>query len=114
MAESLSASRDIDRIRKELKKVSEKLDDVSAKVKEVDRKVGRSNATQLGALSTALVADEDIKKEALLFAAGMDVPDIATAVGKSENAVRISLSRAGLTKRKGQPAPKAQERGRSR
>jgi predicted transcriptional regulator len=107
MAESLPASRDIDRMRKELEKVSERLEEVSKNVGEVgkhveqvDRKVDRSNATQLGALATALVGEDDIKREAVLFAAGMGIPDIAKAVGRSENAVRVSLSRAGLTARK--------------
>jgi DNA-directed RNA polymerase specialized sigma24 family protein len=100
MSESLDASRDIDRIRKELERISDKLDDVGKQVKEVDRKVERSNATQLGALASALAADDGARREALLYAAGMSIPDIARALGKSVNAVRISLSRAGLTSRK--------------
>lgn len=100
MAESLPASRDIDRMRKELEKVSKQLADVGKDVKEVDRKVDRSNATQLGALATALAADSDAKQELLLHAAGMSPADIAKAVGKSKNAVQVTLSRAGLTPRK--------------
>lgn len=101
MAESLDASRDIDRIRKELETVNKKLDAVGKQVEGVDGKVDRSNANQLGALAGALAADNvDIKREALFHAAGMSIPDIAKALGKSENAVRVSLSRAGLTKQK--------------
>ena len=108
MTESLPLSRDIDRMRKELEKVTEQLkevrdnvDKVGKNVKEVDRKVDRSNATQLGALATALVGDEEVRREAVLFATGMSVADIAKALGKTENAVRVHLSRAGLlTKRK--------------
>lgn len=99
MAESLPASRDIDRMRKELERVSKQLADVRKDVKEVDRKVDRSNATQLGALATALAADSDAKAELLLFAAGMKPTDIAKAVGKTTNAVNITLSRAGMTRR---------------
>ncbi len=99
MAESLPASRDIDRMRRELEKVSRQLVDVGKDVKEVDRKVDRSNATQLGALATALAADSDVKQELLLYAAGMSPDDIAKAVGKSKNAVKVTLSRAGMTSR---------------
>lgn len=107
MPESLPASRDIDRIRRELEKVSSKLEEVGVQVKEVDRKVERSNATQRGALAAALAADEEVKREVLLYAAGMDVADIAKVVHKSENAVRITLHRAGRTRRVG----KAKEGG---
>jgi DNA-directed RNA polymerase specialized sigma24 family protein len=106
MAESLPASRDIDRMRKELEKVSKELatvnknvEQVGKNVEEVDRKVGRSNATQLGALATALAAESDVRREVLLYAVGMSVDDIAKAVGKSKNAVRVALSRAEMTKR---------------
>lgn len=101
MAESVPASHDISRVRKEIEKVKKRLDDIGQDVKEVDRKVERSNATQLGALATALAAnaDVDVKEELLLHAAGMSPVDIGKAVGKSENAVRITLSRAGLTPR---------------
>jgi DNA-directed RNA polymerase specialized sigma24 family protein len=105
MTESLPASRDIDRMRKELEKVSKQLADVGKDVKEVDRKVDRSNATQLGALATALVADPDVKQELLLYAAGMSIADIAKAVGKSKNAVKVTLSRAGMTSRKKKASP---------
>lgn len=109
MAESLPLSRDIDRMRKELEKVTKQLKEVRANVeevgnnvKEVDRKVDRSNATQLGALATALVSDEEIRREVVLYATGMSVADIAKALGKTQNAVRVHLSRAGLLKsRKG-------------
>jgi len=106
MAESLPASRDIDRMRKELEKVSKELeavnknvDQVGKNVEEVDRKVARSNATQLGALAAALAAESDVKQELLLYAAGMSLDDIAKAVSKSKNAVKVTLSRAGMTKR---------------
>ncbi len=102
MAESVPASHDINRIRKELEKVKKQLDDIGDNVKEVDRKVERSNATQLGALATALAAnaDADVKEELLLHAAGMSPADIAKAVGKSKNAVKVTLSRAGMTSRR--------------
>jgi DNA-directed RNA polymerase specialized sigma24 family protein len=107
MAESLPLSRDIDRMRKELERVSKELNEVNSNVKqvgrnveEVDRKVDRSNATQLGALATAIAADSAVKQELLLHAAGMSIPDIAKALGKSKNAVKVSLSRAGATARK--------------
>lgn len=106
MAESLPASRDIDRMRKELEKVSKELATVNKNVKEVgksveavDRKVDRSNATQLGALATALTAETDVKPEVVLHAAGMGIADIAKALGKTKNAVKVSLSRAGRTAR---------------
>lgn len=114
MAESVPASHDINRIRKELEKVEKRLDDIGDNVKEVDRKVERSNATQLGALATALAAnaDVDVKEDLLLHAAGMSPADIAKAVGRSENAVRITLSRAGLTPRKKRVKPSAKGRKR--
>jgi DNA-directed RNA polymerase specialized sigma24 family protein len=87
-------------MRKELEKVSQELRQVSKDVKEVDRKVDRSNATQLGTLATALAADSGVKQEILLYAAGMSTVDIARVVGKSQNAVKVTLSRAGLTPRK--------------
>jgi DNA-directed RNA polymerase specialized sigma24 family protein len=115
MAESVPASHDINRIRKELEKVKKQLDDIGVDVKEVDRKVERSNATQLGALATALAANANlnVKEELLLHAAGMSPVDIAKAVDRSENAVRITLSRAGLTPRKPKAAPAAKN-GRKR
>jgi DNA-directed RNA polymerase specialized sigma24 family protein len=101
VTESLEVSNDIDQIRRELKRVSEKIERVGKKVEEVDSKVDRSNATQLGTLATALVDDGEVRREVLLAAAGMNVADIAAALGKSENAVRIQLHRARKKAAKG-------------
>lgn len=94
MTESVDASHDINRIRQELKRVSDKIDHVGKKVEDVDRKFERANATQLGTLATALVGEGEVPREVLLAAAGMEVPDIAAAIGITENAVRVRLHRA--------------------
>jgi DNA-directed RNA polymerase specialized sigma24 family protein len=94
MPESLDAYNDLDQIRRELKRLTSTVEGVGNRVEQVDHKVERSRATQLGALATALAADGEVWPEVTLSAAGMSVPDIAAALGKSENAVRVRLSRA--------------------
>jgi len=94
MPESTDASHDISEMRKELERVSKKMDSVSKKVEEVDAKFERANATQLGTLATALVEEGAASREILLAAAGMTVPDIARALGVTENAVYVRLHRA--------------------
>jgi DNA-directed RNA polymerase specialized sigma24 family protein len=106
MAESLPASRDIDRMRKELEKVSKELaavnknvKDVGKSVEAVDRKVDRSNATQLGALATALTAGTDVRPEVVLRAAGMSNKDIASALGITETSLRVRFHRVRVAAR---------------
>jgi DNA-directed RNA polymerase specialized sigma24 family protein len=94
MAESLDAYNDLDQIRRELKRLTSTVQTVADRVEQVDHKVERSRATQLSALATALAADGEVWPEVTLRATGMSIPDIAAALGKSENAVRLRLSRS--------------------
>jgi DNA-directed RNA polymerase specialized sigma24 family protein len=106
MADETPASWDLNRIRKEVEAMRDELERVGEKVDGVDEKFARSNATQLSALAAAL-SGEGAKNPMLLYGFGMKVPDIARIVGISENAVRIQLSRAGVTKRRTKASAKA-------
>ncbi|HXE98742.1 MAG TPA: sigma-70 region 4 domain-containing protein [Solirubrobacterales bacterium] len=105
MAESLETSMDVTLIRRELERLRNDVQKVGEHVKEVDAKVDRSNAAQLGAMAAALAADGDVPREVVLKSAGMSTADIAVALGKSENAIRVALSRA---RRRGQLGSKKQ------
>jgi hypothetical protein len=94
MPESLDAYNELDQIRREIKRLGKSVDVVASRVQEVEHKVDRSRATQLGALAATLAKDGGAPPEATLRAAGMNIADIAAALGKSENAVRLSLRRA--------------------
>ena len=107
MTESLEASADIDQIRRELGRLRRDVQEVGDQVKQVDAKVERSRTAQLGAMATALSGDLGVQREVILSAAGMSVADIATVLHKSENAVRIVLSRA---RRQTKPRSKAKKR----
>lgn len=95
MAESLDAFSELDQIRRELKALNRAVETVAKHVDEVDKKVERSRTTQLGALASTMASDGDVPKAVILRATGMTVPDIAAALGKSENAVRLQISRFG-------------------
>jgi hypothetical protein len=94
MAETPDAFNEPDQIRRELRKLNDKVDGV-------DHKVERSRATQLGALATGFAAGDDVAPELVLASAGMSIPDIAAALGKSEPAARKALEPARQRRRKG-------------
>jgi hypothetical protein len=94
MAETPDAFNQLDQIRRELKKLNDKIDGV-------DHKFERSRATQLGALATGFAAGDDVPPELVLSSAGMSIPDIAAALGKSEGAAAKALQRAKARRRRG-------------